>query len=62
VQQALKSRNYYTGEATGTLDQPTRDALARFQLDQKQPATGDADEPTVTALGMNTASATTNNK
>ena len=62
VQQALKSRNYYTGEATGTLDQPTRDALARFQLDQKQPATGDADEPTIAALGMNTASATTNNK
>jgi hypothetical protein len=62
VQQALKGRNYYAGEATGTLDQPTRDALARFQIDQKQPATGDADEPTVTALGMNTASVTPNNK
>jgi putative peptidoglycan binding protein len=60
VQQALKSRNYYTGEATGTLDQPTRDALARFQLDQKQLATGDADDTTITALGVNTAS--TNNK
>jgi Putative peptidoglycan binding domain len=59
VQQALKTRNYYTGEATGTLDQPTRDALARFQLDQKQLATGDADEPTISALGVNAAS---NNK
>ena len=56
AQQALKTRNYYTGEATGTLDQPTRDALARFQLDQKQPATGDADEPTISALGVNAAS------
>ena len=56
VQQALKTRNYYTGEATGELDQPTRDALARFQLDQKQLATGDADEPTISALGVNAAS------
>jgi hypothetical protein len=56
VQQALKTRNYYTGEATGDLDQPTRDALAHFQLDQKQPATGDADETTIAALGMTTAS------
>lgn len=55
LQRALKGRNYYTGEATGTLDQPTRDALARFQLDQRQSATGDADEATVQALGVTTA-------
>ncbi|HEV7501310.1 MAG TPA: peptidoglycan-binding domain-containing protein, partial [Vicinamibacteria bacterium] len=50
VERALKGRNYYAGEVTGTLHQPTRDALARFQLDQGQPATGDADEATVQAL------------
>jgi hypothetical protein len=55
VQQALKTRNYYMGEASGTLDQQTRDAIARFQLDEGQPATGDADEPTVRALGVQTA-------
>jgi hypothetical protein len=58
LQRALKSRNYYTGEATGTLDQATRDALARFQLDQAQSATGDADEPTVKALGVTVAGTT----
>jgi hypothetical protein len=55
VQRALKSRNYYAGEATGNLDQATRDALASFQLDQRQPATGDADEATVQALGVTAA-------
>ena len=52
LQRALKGRNYYADEATGTLDQTTRDGLARFQLDQGQPATGDADEATVQALGV----------
>jgi hypothetical protein len=55
LQRALKGRNYYAGEATGSLDQATRDALARFQLDQGQSATGDADEATVQALGVATA-------
>jgi hypothetical protein len=55
LQRALKGRNYYAGEITGTLDQATRDALARFQLDQRQSATGDADEVTVVALGVTTA-------
>jgi peptidoglycan hydrolase-like protein with peptidoglycan-binding domain len=56
VQRALKGRNYYSGDASGTLDQATRDALARFQLDQRQSATGDADEMTVQALGVRAAS------
>jgi murein L,D-transpeptidase YcbB/YkuD len=55
LQLALRARRYYDGEASGTLDQPTRDALARFQLDQGQEATGDADEATVEALGVTTA-------
>jgi hypothetical protein len=58
VQRALKGRNYYAGEATGSLDQATRDALARFQLDQGQPATGDADDVTVQALGVTTPALT----
>jgi len=58
VQRALKGRNYYTGEVTGTLHQTTRDAIARFQLDQGQSATGDADEATVKALGVATAGMT----
>lgn len=52
LQWALKGRSYYVGEASGRLDQRTREALARFQLDQGQPATGDPDEATVTALGV----------
>jgi peptidoglycan hydrolase-like protein with peptidoglycan-binding domain len=55
LQQVLKGRSYYAGDATGKLDQATRDALARFQLDQGQPATGDADEATVRALGVRVA-------
>jgi len=55
LQQVLKGRSYYAGMATGKLDQATRDALARFQLDQGQPATGDADEATVRALGVRMA-------
>jgi hypothetical protein len=51
LQRALKEKSYYTGEPTGTLDQATRDAIARFQLEQGQSATGDADEATVRALG-----------
>ena len=56
LQRALRGRNYYLGEATGALDQATRDAIARFQLDQGQPATGDADEATVASLGVRAAS------
>ncbi len=52
VQDALKAKRYYSGEATGTLDTATRDAIARYQLDQNQLATGDADEATVRALGV----------
>ena len=55
LQQILKGRSYYAGDATGKLDQATRDALARFQLDQGQPATGDPDEATVRALGVRIA-------
>lgn len=50
AQVALKGRGLYTGEANGQLDRPTRNALARFQIDRGQPATGDADEATLREL------------
>jgi putative peptidoglycan binding protein len=52
AQEALKARANYSGPITGELDQATRNALARFQIDQKQPASGDADEATLRALGV----------
>ena len=50
AQQALKSRGAYAGEATGVLDEPTRRALASFQIDRGQPATGDLDDVTAREL------------
>jgi hypothetical protein len=50
AQAALKGRGLFTGEANGLLDRPTRNALARFQIDRGQPATGDADEATLREL------------
>jgi hypothetical protein len=50
AQTALKGRGLYTGEANGLLDRPTRNALARFQIDRGQPPTGDADEATLREL------------
>jgi peptidoglycan hydrolase-like protein with peptidoglycan-binding domain len=52
AQTALKSRNYYTGPVNGQLDATTRRAIAHFQIDNAQPATGDLDENTVTSLGL----------
>jgi hypothetical protein len=50
AQEALKGRGLYAGAASGTLDEPTRRAIARFQIDQGQPATGDLDDATLRAL------------
>jgi hypothetical protein len=50
AQQALKSRGAYAGEATGLLDEPTRRAIASFQIDRGQPATGDLDDVTAREL------------
>lgn len=47
IQQALKRRGFYTGEMTGAYDQATIDAMRRFQIQEKIPATG---YPTVHAL------------
>jgi Putative peptidoglycan binding domain len=47
IQQALKQRGYYNGEMTGIYDQPTVEAMRRFQTQEKIPATG---YPTAHAL------------
>lgn len=50
AQQALKARGSYAGEASGILDGPTRRAIAAFQIDKGQPATGDLDDVTAKEL------------
>jgi hypothetical protein len=50
AQRALAARKLIAGEASGTLDEPTRRAIARFQLDAGLPATGDLDRATAAAL------------
>jgi hypothetical protein len=52
AQQALKARGLYAGEATGVLDEPTRRAVAAFQIDRGQPATGDLDDVTARELAV----------
>jgi peptidoglycan hydrolase-like protein with peptidoglycan-binding domain len=54
AQQALKARGLYAGEATGVLDEPTRRAVAAFQIDRGQPATGDLDDLTARELAVGT--------
>jgi hypothetical protein len=51
AQEALKARGSYAGEASGILDEPTRRAIAAFQIDKGQPATGDLDDVTARELG-----------
>jgi peptidoglycan hydrolase-like protein with peptidoglycan-binding domain len=50
AQQALKARRLYAGEVTGTLDEATRRAIAAYQIDAGQPATGDLDDVTAREL------------
>ena len=50
AQQALKRHGVYAGEASGVLDEPTRRAIAGFQIDRGQPATGDLDDVTAAEL------------
>lgn len=46
AQRSLMERKYYSGEADGLLGATTRQALARFQIDNGQIPTGDLDEET----------------
>ncbi|WP_247436522.1 peptidoglycan-binding protein [Bradyrhizobium sp. 139] len=61
VQQVLIERGLLTGQATGTFDTRTREALITFQQQQGFQATGTIDTRTVAALGVsNRISATQN--
>jgi peptidoglycan hydrolase-like protein with peptidoglycan-binding domain len=50
VQDALKREQFFSGERTGVLDQPTRNALQRFQTRHGLPDTGEIDTATLQAL------------
>jgi len=52
AQIALRSRNYYNGQANGVMNQATRDAINRFQHDRNIPATGELNVATALALGI----------
>ena len=52
AQTALRQLKYYEGVSNGRLDDTTRRALAHYQIDNNQPATGDLDEATAASLGL----------
>jgi hypothetical protein len=52
AQAELRQRGYYQGQTNGRLDTETRRAIAHFQIDQSQPATGDLDHGTAVELGL----------
>jgi hypothetical protein len=55
VQDALKREHFYFGKSNGLLDEPTRDALRRFQARHGLEATGEVDSGTLQALQAFTA-------
>ncbi|MBI4446975.1 MAG: peptidoglycan-binding protein [Acidobacteria bacterium] len=52
AQTELRRRGYYDGEIHGRLDSRTRRALANYQIDRKQTASGDLDHETALSLGL----------
>ena len=54
AQQALARAGYSPGDATGTMDAPTHDAVMQFQKARGLRATGDLDSATMSALGLPT--------
>ena len=54
AQQALARAGYNPGNATGTMDAPTHDAVVQFQRAHGLRATGDLDSQTMSALGLPT--------
>jgi hypothetical protein len=52
VQIELQQEGYYTGSITGSLDAPTRAAIANYQRDHGLAITATVDEPTVESLGL----------
>jgi len=52
VRVALRKRGYDAGPTGAAMGPPTAEALRSFQRRQGLPVTGRADQPTVTALGL----------
>ena len=55
VQQALKSHVLYLGEVTGEIDNATAAAITRFQARRGLEVTGELNEETMQALGLDAA-------
>ena len=52
AQKMLKTNNFYTGEATGKLDDATRDALKKYQTANGLTATGTLNQVTLEKMGI----------
>ncbi len=52
IQQALASRGYFQGEANGTWNSDSVDALKRFQADQNLPPDGKLTSLSLIAMGL----------
>jgi peptidoglycan hydrolase-like protein with peptidoglycan-binding domain len=59
VQQKLQSQGYKVGQVDGRLGPSTKSALKQFQQDQGLPATGQLNQQTASALGVESGGATT---
>ena len=57
VQQALKDEGFYYGEATGNKDADTTAAIRRYQIRNGLQITGDLNDETLKALGVNSSGA-----
>ena len=55
VQQALKDEGFYYGEVTGTKDSDTTAAIRRYQIRSGLQITGDLNDETLKALGVNSS-------
>jgi peptidoglycan hydrolase-like protein with peptidoglycan-binding domain len=55
VQQALKSHVFYLGDVTGEIDNATAAAITRFQARRGLEVTGELNEQTLQALGLDAA-------
>src|SRR5437667_7089014 len=57
VQQALKDQGFYYGETTGQKDADTTAAIRRYQIRNGLQITGDLNEETLKALGVDSSGA-----
>src|SRR5256886_10129685 len=57
VQQALKDQGFYYGDITGTKDADTTAAIRRYQIRNGLQITGDLNDETLKALGVDSSGA-----